>query len=138
MTSGGELNLLKDRQSDTGQKEILLAHLHHLVISSLAVVFIDLGVAVPRDLQKQVETKKKITPDIVENRLVELKKVFVKQKKDVDLTIVRTPQDPDSFTVLRVRDQQWRTGYEVRLKKLHINFREKQCLYLGEALSNFR
>jgi hypothetical protein len=49
MTSGGELNLLKDRQSDTGQKEILLEHLHHLVISSLAVVFIDLGVAVPRE-----------------------------------------------------------------------------------------
>ena len=77
-----------------------------MVISSLAVVFIDLGVAVPRDLQKQFETKKKITPVIVENRLVELKKVFVKQKKDVDLPIARTPQDPNSFTVLRVRNQQ--------------------------------
>ena len=48
-----------------------------MVISSLAVVFIDQGVAVPRDLQKQFETKKKITPDIVENRLVALTKVFV-------------------------------------------------------------
>jgi hypothetical protein len=60
---------LKDRQSDTGQKEILLEHLDHLVISSLAVVFINLGVQVPRDLQKQFEAKKDCTPDIVENRV---------------------------------------------------------------------
>jgi hypothetical protein len=84
--------------------------------------------------KKQFETKKKITPDIVENRLVELKKVFVKQKKDVNLPINHTPQDPDSFTVLRVRNQQWRTGYEARLKKLPMNFRGKQSLYLGEGV----
>ena len=52
MTLDGELKLLKDRQADTGQKEILLEHLDHLVISSLAVVFINLGAQVPRDLQK--------------------------------------------------------------------------------------
>jgi hypothetical protein len=48
---------LKDPQSDTGQKEILLEHLHQLVISNLAVVFINLGVKVPKDLQKQFEAK---------------------------------------------------------------------------------
>jgi hypothetical protein len=72
MTLDGELTLLKDRQADTGQKEILLEHLEHLVISSLAVVFINLGVQVPRDLLKQFETKKDCTPDIVENRLEHL------------------------------------------------------------------
>jgi len=40
-----------------------------LVISSLADVFINLGVQVPRDLQKQFEAKKDCTPDIVENRV---------------------------------------------------------------------
>jgi hypothetical protein len=78
MTLDGELKLLKDRQADTGQKEILLEHLDHLVISSLAVVFIDLGLQVPRDLQKQFEGSKSGTPDIVENRLVELKKEWKK------------------------------------------------------------
>ena len=50
MTVDGELKLLKDGQADNGQKEILLEHLNHLVISSLAVVFINLGLQVPRDL----------------------------------------------------------------------------------------
>jgi hypothetical protein len=45
------------------------------------------GVVVSRDLQKKFETKKKITPDIVVNRLVELNRGFVKQKKDVNLPI---------------------------------------------------
>jgi hypothetical protein len=94
---------LKDCQSDTGHKEILLEHLDHLAISSLAVVFINLGVQVPRDLQKQCEAKKDCTPDILENRLVELKKVFVKQEKDVNLPIFRT--DDDSSTALHIRNQ---------------------------------
>ena len=81
MTSKTELQHLKDRQYDTGKKEILLEHLDHLVISSLAVVFIDLGLEVPRDLQKQFEGSKSGTPDIVENRLVELKKEWKKKKK---------------------------------------------------------
>ena len=58
MTSESELQHLKDRQYDTGAKEILLEHLDHLVISSLAVVFIDLGLQVPRDLQRQFEGSK--------------------------------------------------------------------------------
>ena len=81
MTSESELQHLKDRQYDTGAKEILLEHLDHLVISSLAVVFIDLGLQVPRDLQKQFEGSKSGTPDIVENRLVELKKEWKKKKR---------------------------------------------------------
>ena len=93
MTSKSELQHLKDREYDTGKKEILLEHLDHLVISSLAVVFIDLGLEVPRDLQKQFEAKKDCTPDIVENRLVELKKAFAKQEKDVNLPIFRTDND---------------------------------------------
>jgi hypothetical protein len=63
MTSESELQHLKDRQYDTGKKEILLEHLDHLVISSLAVVFIDLGLEVPRDLQKQFQGSKSGTPD---------------------------------------------------------------------------
>ncbi len=104
MTLDCELKLLKDCQSDTGHKEILLEHLDHLVISSLAVVFINLGVQVPRDLQKQFEAKKDCTPDILENRLVELKKAFVKQEKDVNLPIFRT--DNDTSTALHIRNQQ--------------------------------
>ena len=96
MTLDCELKMLKDSQADTGQKEILLEHLDHLVISSLAVVFINLGLQVQRDLQKQFEAMKDCTPDIVENRLVELKKVFAKQEKDVNLPIFRT--DNDSLT----------------------------------------
>ena len=38
MTSDCEIKQLKDREYDTGAKEILLEHLDHLVISSLAVV----------------------------------------------------------------------------------------------------
>ena len=129
MTLDGEIKLLKDRQADTGQKEILLEHLDHLVISSLAVVFINLGLQVPRDLQKQFESKKDCTPDIVENRLVELKKAFAKQGKDVNLPIFRT--DNGSLEALRIHNQQWRTVYEDRLKKLPTNFKGKKCLYLG-------
>ena len=62
MTLDGELKLLKDRQADTGQKEILLEHLDHLVISSLAVVFINLGLQVLRDLKKQFGATKKLYP----------------------------------------------------------------------------
>ncbi len=74
-----------------------------MVISSLAVVFINLGVQVPRDLQKQFEVKKDCTPDILENRLVELKKAFVKQERDVNLPIFRT--DNDTSTALHIRNQ---------------------------------
>ncbi len=58
------------------------------------------------------------TPDIVEmeNRLVEMKKAFVKQEKDVNLPIFRT--DDDSLTALRIRDQRWHTVYEDHLKWL--------------------
>jgi hypothetical protein len=132
MTLDGELTLLKDRQADTGQKEILLEHLEHLVISSLAVVFINLGVQVPRDLLKQFETKKDCTPDIVENRLVELKRAFVKQGKDVNLPIFRTGDD--SLTALRIRNQRWRTVYEDRLKKLPMNFKGRKCVHLGDGV----
>ena len=90
MTSESELQHLKDRQYDTGAKEILLEHLDHLVISSLAVVFIDLGLQVPRDLQKQFEGSKSGTPDIVENRLVELKKEWKKKKKETSACIFGT------------------------------------------------
>ena len=131
-----ELKLLKDRQSDTGHKEILLEHLDHLVISSLAVVFINLGVQVPRDLQKRFEAKKDCTPDIVENRLVELKRAFVKQEKDVNLPIFRT--DDDSLTALRIRNQRWctcdSTVYEDHLKKLPTNFKGEKCLHLGDGV----
>ena len=132
MTLDGELKLLKDRQADTGQKEILLEHLDHLVISSLAVVFINLGLQVPRDLQKQFEAKKDCTPDIVENRLVELKKAFAKQDKDVNLPIFRT--DDDSLAALRIRNQRWRTVYEDHLKKLPTNIKGKKCLHLGDGV----
>ena len=136
MTSKSELQHLKDRQYDTGAKEILLEHLDHLVISSLAVVFINLGLQVPRDLQKQFEAKKDCTPDIVENRLVELKKAFAKQDKDVNLPIFRT--DDDSFTELRIRNQRWRTVYEDRLKKLPTNFKGEKCLHKVPTLGRWR
>jgi hypothetical protein len=132
MTLDGELKLLKDRQSDTGQKEILLEHLDHLVISSLAVVFINLGGQVPRDLQKQFEAKKEYTPDIVENRLVEMKKAFVKQEKDVNLPIFR--MDDDSLTALHILNQRWHTVYEDHLKKLPTNFKGIKCLHLGDGV----
>ena len=89
MTSDREIKQLKDREYDTGEKEILLEHLDHLVISSLAVVFINLGLQVPRDLQKQFAATKYCTPDIVESRLVQLKEAFVDQGKDVNLLIFR-------------------------------------------------
>ena len=114
---------------DTGEKEILLEHLDHLVISSLAVVFIDLELQLPRDLQKQFAATKNCTPDIVENRLVQLKKVFVDKGKDVNLPIFRT--DNGSLEALRIHNQQWRTVYEDRLKKLPTNFKGEKCLYLG-------
>ena len=62
MTSESELQHLKDSQYDTGAKEILLEHLDHLVISSLAVVFINLGLQVLRDLKKQFGATKKLYP----------------------------------------------------------------------------
>ena len=98
-----------------------------MVISSLAVVFINLGLQVPRDLQKQFEAKKDCTPDIVENRLVELKKAFAKQDKDVNLPIFRT--DDDSFTEHCIRNQRWRTVFEDHLKKLPTNFKGEKCLH---------
>ena len=107
-----------------------------MVISSLAVVFINLGVQVPRDLQKQFEVKKDCTPDILENRLVELKKVFVKQEKDVNLPIFRT--DDDSFTELRICSQRWRTVYEDHLKKLPTNFKGVKCLHKVPTLGRWR
>ena len=129
MTSDREIKQLKDREYDTGEKEILLEHLDHLVISSLAVVFINLGLQVPRDLQKQFAATKYCTPDIVESRLVQLKEAFVDQGKDVNLPIFRT--DNGSLEALRIHNQQWRTVYEERLKKLPTNFKGKKCLYLG-------
>ncbi len=94
------------------------------MISSLAVVFIDLGLEVPRDLQKQFEGSKSGTPDIVEmeNRLTQLKKEWQKTKEFVTLE------------ALRVRNQKWRTAYENRLKTLPTNFKGKQCLYLENAV----
>jgi len=115
MSVDSELKLLKDRQADTGKKEILLEHLDHLVISSLVVVFIKLGVAVPRDLLKQFQGKKDSTPDFVENRLTELKRAFLKQGKDFN----------------PLRNQQWRTVYEDRLKKLSLTFKGRKFLHLG-------
>jgi hypothetical protein len=132
MTSKSELQHLKDRQYDTGKKEILLEHLDHLVISSLAVVFIDLGLEVPRDLQKQFEGSKSGTPDIVENRLAELKREWKKKKKDTYACIFGT--DDVALEALRVRNQKWRTVYEDRLKTLPTNFKGTQCLYLGNAV----
>jgi hypothetical protein len=120
--------------ADKGEKEILLEYLDHLVISSLAVVFIDLGVAVPRDLAKQFDAQNNFTPDIVEDRLVKLKKVFRKQKEDVNLPIFGTPKEPASLEALRVRNQQWRTGYEARLKQLPTTFSGEKCLYLGDGV----
>jgi hypothetical protein len=61
MTLDSELKKFKDSEYDTGEKEILLEHLDHLVISSLAIVFINLGLQVPRDLQKQFEATKNCT-----------------------------------------------------------------------------
>ena len=130
MTLDRELKQLKDREYDTSEKEIFLEHLDHLVISSLAVVFINLGLQVPRDLKKQFEATKNCTPDIVENRLVQLKKAFVDQEKDVNLPIFRT--DDDSLAALRIRNQRWRTVYEDRLKKLPTNFKGEKCRYLGD------
>ena len=127
MTLDRELKQLKDREYDTGEKEIFLEHLDHFVISSLAVVFINLGLQVPRDLKKQFEATKNCTPDIVENRLVQLKKAFVDQEKDVNLPIFRT--DDDSLAALRIRNQRWRTVYEDRLKKLPTNFKGEKCLH---------
>jgi len=118
MTVDSELKLLKDRQADTGQKEILLEHLDHLVISSLVVVFIKLRVAVPRDLIKQFEGTKDCKPDFVENRLAELKKVFLQQGKDFNLP----------------PNQHWRTVYEDRLRKLPLNFKGRKCLHLGDGV----
>ena len=62
MTLDRELKQLKDREYDTGEKEIFLEHLDHLVISSLAVVFINLGLQVLRDLKKQFGATKKLHP----------------------------------------------------------------------------
>ncbi len=132
MTSESELQHLKDRQYDTGAKEILLEHLDHLVISSLAVVFIDLGLEVPRDLQKQFQGSKSGTPDIVENRLAELKKEWKRKNKDTSACIFGT--DDVALEALRVRNQKWRTAYEDRLKTLPTNFKGTQCLYLGNAV----
>ncbi len=95
----------------------------------LNVCFIDLGLQVPRDLQKQFEGSKSGTPDIVENRLVELKKEFKSQDKNVNLCIFGT--DDDVLSALRIRNQRWRTAYEDRLTKLPTNFKGKQCRYLG-------
>ena len=61
MTLDSELKKFKDSEYDTGEKDILLEHLDHLVISNLAVVFINLGLQVPRDLQKQFEATKNCT-----------------------------------------------------------------------------
>ena len=132
MTSKSELQHLKDREYDTGKKEILLEHLDHLVISSLAVVFIDLGLEVPRDLQKQFQGSKSGTPDIVENRLAELKKEWKRKQKDTSACIFGT--DDVALEALRVRNQKWRTAYEDRLKTLPTNFKGTQCLYLGNAV----
>jgi hypothetical protein len=106
--------------ADKGEKEILLEYLDHLVISSFADVFIDFGVAVPRDLAKQFDAQNNFTPDIVENRLVELKEVFRKQKEDVHRTKGGRPSADlwyskgawlfRALEALRVRNQQWRSG----------------------------
>jgi len=118
MTVDSELKLLKDRQTDTGRLQILLEYLDHLVISSLVRGWIELGVRVPRDLQKQFEGTKDATPDLVENRLSELKKEFTKQGKDFNPT----------------PNQEWRAGYEARLKKLPLNFNGRKCHHLGQGV----
>ena len=68
----------------------------------------------------------------MENRLVELKKAFAKQGKDVNLPIFRT--DNGSLEALRIHNQQWRTVYEERLKKLPTNFKGEKCLHLGDGV----
>ena len=62
-------------------------------------------------------------------RLVELKKEFKSQDKNVNLCIFGT--DDDVLAALRIRNQRWRTAYEDRLTKLPTNFKGKQCRYLG-------
>ena len=118
--------------ADKGEKEILLEYLDHLVISSFADVFIDFGVAVPRDLAKQFDAQNNFTPDIVENRLVELKKEWKKKKKETSACIFGT--DNVTLEALRVRNQKWRTAYEDRLKTLPTNFKGTQCRYLGNEV----